>query len=491
MSSKRKQVSSNMLWSIFERLSSQIIAFVVSLMLARLILPEVYGVVMVVSAVVNIFSMLVQSSFYTSLVYADADIRHYSTAFWSILAITGLLYVGLFFMSPLIAMYYGTPEITMYFRVMSLLFILQGIQSIPHAYIAKKMLFRKNYIATIIGIVVSAAVAIFLASKGYGAWALVVMGSVEVLVSTAVLWVILKFKIAWYFDFKIAKDMMKYCWKIAVVDVLNAAYSSLSSLVIGKRFTANDVAYYNKSYTLPQVLLGSVNTAVSKVLFPALSESKSSLPEVRDKLRRSIMTLNYVVFPMMVGLAVVAKPVIIVLYTEKWLGIVPYLQIMCGVWMLQPIQTSAIQAFKAIGKNDIYMKAEFFKKICGIIVLIALIFLLNDPIAIALSVFAGQVISCVINMALLKTHLQYKYRTQLSDALSSLWLSGIMAIVVWVSGGLAVSPIAKVAFQILIGMTVYVLLSVVTKNANYKYIIDIMHGILSKRTAEAKNEEER
>lgn len=491
MSSKRKQVSSNMLWSIVERLSSQIIAFVTSLILARLILPEVYGVVMVVSAVVNIFSMMVQSSFYTSLIYADADIRHYSTAFWSILAITGLLYAGLFFMAPLMAMYYGAPEMTMYFRVMSLLFVLQGIQSIPQAYVAQKMLFRKNYIATIVGIAVSAAVAIFLASIGYGAWALVVMGSVEVLVATVVLWVVLKFKIAWFFDFKMAKDMVKYCWKIALVDVLNSAYSSLSSLVIGKKFTANDVAYYNKSYTLPQVLLGSVNTAVSKVLFPALSESKAILTEVRDMLRRSIMTLNYVVFPMMVGLAIVAKPIVLILYTEKWLGIVPYLQIMCGVWMLQPIQTSVIQAFKAIGKNGIYLKAELLKKICGIIVLIALIVLLNNPIAIALSILAGQAISCAINMVLLKIHLQYKYRTQLRDALNSLWLSGIMAVVVWLAGGLAASPIAKVAIQIPVGVVVYVLLSAITRNKNYKYIIDIVCGILSKKAPEAKNEEER
>ncbi len=481
-----KSISSNILWSVIERFSSQIAYLVVSVILARLIMPEVYGIVTIVSVIINIFSIGIQSGFSSSLIYADeVDIRHYSTAFWSTLFITGVLYIGLFFAAPFIASYYEAPEISAYIRVMAIQFVLQGIQSIPFAYVSKNMLFRKNYVATFIGVIVSAAVSIILAANGLEPWALVLMTSTEVLVATVILWILLKFKIEFTFDFAIAKSMAKYCWKLVGVDVFNALYSSLNSMIIGKRFSKSKVAYYNKAYSLPQAMLGSVNTAISKVLFPVFSESKSSKDDIRDMLRRSIRTIHYVVFPLLMGMAVLAKEAVTILYTEKWLGVVPYLQVMCVVWMLQPIQTSVIQAFKALGKSDIYLKLEILKKICGLVVLVALMFIMDDAISLAWALLGSQLISSVINMPILKKYLDYRYRTQIFDALDSVLLTLVMAAATWGVGLLMDGVIIKAIIQVVAGIAVYVGLSVVTKNKNFNYMFDLLIALLPKRQSKS------
>lgn len=462
-----------------ERLCSQGLYFIISVILARLILPEIYGVVTVVSAIVNLLAVVVQSGFSSALIYSDGDdIRHYSTAFWGTVLVTGGLYVLIFLAAPLIAVYYESQEITLYLRVMSLQLVLQGIQSIPFAYVSKHMLFRKNYVATVIGVVVSAVVAIGLAFCGLGVWSLICLTSVEVAVSTVILWITLKFRIEFVFDRKIAGAMVRYCWKLVGVDFLNALYTSLNSMIIGKRFTKAQVAYYNKAYNLPQMLLGSVNTAVSKVLFPVFTESKGDILEVRDMLRKSIRTMNYVILPMLTGLAVVSSGVIEILYTDKWMGVVPYLQIMCAVWMFQPLQTCVVQAFKALGKSDIYLKLEFLKKICGLVVLVGLILWMQDAIALAWALLLGQVISCLINMPVLKKHLNYGYGRQLTDALASVLLCVLMAVATAAVGLVTDHLILKTVLQVFTGVAAYVLLSLVTKNENFLYIFQQLVALL-------------
>ncbi len=460
-----------MLWSVVERLTSQGIYLAVSLILARLILPEIYGVVAIVSSIINILAVVVQSGFSSALIYTDdADIRHYSTAFWGTFFVTGFLYIIAFFSAPAIASYYGVKEIASYIRVMSLQLIFQGIQSIPFAYVSKHMLFRKNYYATGIGVAVSAGVAIFLALFNLEPWALILMTSVEVVVATVVLWSLLKFKIKFYFDFSIAKDMVRYCWKLVGVDLLNALNSSLNGLIIGKFFSKEQVAYYNKGYSLPQMILGSLNTAISKVLFPAFSENKARLDEVRDMLRRSVRLVNYIVFPVLFGIAIVAEAVITILYGENWLGVAPYLQIMCLVWLLQPVQTCAIQSFKALDKSDVFLKLEIAKKVCSIVIMVGFILLMKDAIALAWALLAGQILSAVINMPVLKRYLQYGYKMQIADLMDSAWNSLILILTVWGVGLIVEHFILKTVLQVITGVAVYVGVSILSKNENYAFL---------------------
>lgn len=475
MNQTSKKISNSILWSVMERLSSQGMYFLVSIVLTRLIMPEEYGIVTIVTVFVNLCGVVVQSGFSSALIYYDGDdIACYSTAFWATLGITGSIYILMFLLAPSIAKFYEIPSLMLYIRVMSMQFVFQGIQSIPFAYVSKHMMFRKNYIATFIGVFVSAVVAIVLAINGLGVWALITITSIEVIVATIILLITINFKIVFKFDIRIFKAMFKYCWRLVVVDSLNSLYSSLNSMIIGKRFSTADVAYYNKAYNLPQTMFGSVNTAISKVLFPVFAE-KNITDSVRIKmLRRSIRTINYVMFPMLLGLATVAPSFIIVLFTETWREVIFYLQIMCLVWMFQPIQTCAIQIFKGVGVNSIYLKIEIIKKIISLLILILSILVFNSAIGIAWALLASQIVSTVINIPVMNKYLKYSYRDQIKDGCSSLLLCMLMMIAAHLVGVLITNLILKLIVQVMVGSATYLLISFFTKNEQFIYIYSVL-----------------
>ena len=258
----------------------------------------------------------------------------------------------------------------------------------------------------------SSAIALILAFAGLGIWALICITSIEVFVSAVVLWATTKIKIKFVFDMSSAKNMFHYCWKLMGVDVLNSAYSNINSMIIGKKYNTAEVAYYNRAYSLPQTLLGSANTAVSKVLFPAFAESGEKA-FILSNLRRSIKTINYIVYPMLTGLAVVSDELILIIYTEKWAATIPYLKVMCLIWAFQPIQICVIQAFKAIGKSDEYFKLEILKKLIAIILLIIAVMAFNTPLALAYALGIGQLVSTLMNAPRLKKFFNYNFKQQL------------------------------------------------------------------------------
>lgn len=463
----KSSVLKNMVWSITERLSSQIVFFIVSIFLARMIDPDDYGVVATITVIVNIFAGAIQSGFSSALIYKkDLTDDDYSTAFWCTLAMCVGFYVILFLVAPLVALFYNNENITLFMRVLSLQIILQGIHSIPFAYISKNMDFKKNYVATIIGVLTSSTVAIILAVSGLGIWALIFITSLEVLVSAIVLWNVTKIKIRFVFGKKSAVDMFRYCWKLMGVDVLNSAYSNINSMIIGRQYSTTEVAYYNRAYSLPQTLLGSANTAVSKVLFPAFSESGEK-KFILANLRRSIRTINYIVYPMLTGLLLVSEELILVLYTDKWAATIPYLRIMCLIWLFQPIQICVIQAFKAIGKSDEYFRLEIFKKIIAVILLVIAIFAFDTPLALACTLGIGQITSTLLNAPRLKKIFDYTYRDQIIDILASMFMCLIMFILAYLVGLLFTGMFVRLIVRVFIGVITYFALSVITECEQY------------------------
>ncbi|MCI2242820.1 lipopolysaccharide biosynthesis protein [Adlercreutzia faecimuris] len=482
MGKDSRSIVSNVGWSVVERLCSQVVLFVVSVILARLIVPEVYGIATVVTVIVNILAVVLPSGFSSALIYSKMDdVRCYSTAFWATLILTLVLYSVLFISAPLLADYYSAEEITVYVRITAIQLILQGIQSIPFAYISKKMLFRENYKATLVGVIASALVSISLAVFGLGVWALLLSVSIQTAVSTIVLCRAINFRVELRMDLGIAKEMFLYCWKLMGVDFLNSLYSSLNSLIIGKLFQKTEVAFYTRAYNLPQMLLGSVTTAVSKVLFPVFSERNESVDCVRLMLRKSVRLMNYTVYPLLGALGAMGYEIVVVLYTEQWVGVVPYLYVMCFVWAFQPVQTCAIQAFKALGKTGIFLKLEILKKLAGLIIIAGFVYFMGDPMALAFSLLASQVISSLINMPLLKKHLGYSYGDQVKDMIESLPVSLLMICGIRGAAMLVGNLAMRIPLQILIGAGIYSLLSWLIKSENFFYLKDVALEIVGRK----------
>lgn len=466
----KNSVVKNIVWSVVERLSSQVVFFAVSVLIARIIDPTEYGVVTTITVIINIFAGAIQSSFSSALIFKkEIGEEDYSTAFWCTTAMCVVFYILLFFAAPYIAVFYQNETITLLIRLMSFQIVFQGIHSIPFAYVSKKMEFKKNYIATISGVFVSSGVSLLLAFTGFGIWALLFTTSIEVVCSTIVLWCFTKLRIKFVFNVNVAKEMFRYCWKLVGVDMLNSAYSNINSMIIGRRYNTAEVAYYNRAYNLPQTLLGSANTAVSKVLFPAFAQN-GERNAILFNLRRSIKTINYVTYPMLTGLMAISEELILFLYTQKWAATIPYLNVMCLIWMFQPIQICAIQAFKAIGKSDEYFRLEVVKKTFSIVLLVVAVFAFDTPLALAYALGCGQIFSALMNLPSLKRLFNYSYKQQFSDMIASTGLCIIMYLLTYGVGLFFSGILIRLIVRVFVGVISYIAISAITKNEQYEFL---------------------
>ncbi|MBQ6997294.1 MAG: lipopolysaccharide biosynthesis protein [Oscillospiraceae bacterium] len=474
--SLRKKTISGALWKFCERTSTQLVNFIVSIILARLLLPEDYGIIALVSVFISICDKLVVSGFSTSLVQKkDADNLDFSTVFFFSLGMSLFLYAVLFFGAPLLADFYSAYDrelLIAVIRVMGIQIIAAAVVSVQQAYISHTMQFKKTLYSSACATVLSAAVGIWMACAGCGVWALVAQYCVNIVT----IMVVLVFVVPWRPDFAFSverfKSLFSYGWKIFAASIIKVLYNDLRSLVIGKFYTSADLAFYNKGQSFPQLVESNVGGTIESVLFPALSKRQTSKEDMLVILRRAIKTSTYILMPLLAGLAAVAQPLISLLLTDKWLESVPYMQIICFTFMFMPIEIDNLQAIKAMGRSDIALKLEIVKKVIGVALLIASIPF--GVMAIALSMLAGAIINAIIDAIPNKKLLGYGVGRQALDILPSFLLSAMMFVFVYPLAQLPLGNIATLAIQVVVGVAVYVLLSALTKNESMRYILTIL-----------------
>ena len=481
--SLKAKILSGVIWKFGERVSAQAVNFIVSIILARLLLPEDYGIIALVTVFITICNKIVVSGFATSLIQKkDADNLDFSTVFYFSLAVAVVLYTGLFFSAPFIADFYSAESDPQLFiqviRVMGLNLFIIAVNSVQQAYVSRTMQFRKFFFSTIIGTVVSAVAGIGMAYGGYGVWALVAQNIILAVVNGIVLWFMVKWRPELKFSFKRLKTLYSYGWKIFVASMIKILYNDLRSLVIGKVYTAADLAFYNKAQSFPQLIDTNVEGTIDSVLFPAISKKQSSVDDMRAMLRRAIKTTSYVLMPLLAGLSAVAKPFIIILLTDKWAESIPLMQILSFSFMFAPIELENLQAIKAIGRSDVALKVEIIKKVAGVIILIVSIPF--GVTAIAVGMVISTTLSAIINAIPNKKLLGYTFKMQLADILPGLLLSLVMFGVVYPISLLDLNVFVMLIVQVAVGAIIYISLSVIFKVESFKYILGIVKGFLKR-----------
>ncbi len=477
--SLKKSVLSNLIWKFGERIGAQCVSFIVSIVLARLLLPADYGLVTMVTIFITIANVFVSNGFGESLVQKqDADNVDFSTIFYFEIVFSFGIYVILFIAAPYIADFYNEPVLCNVLRVFALRVPLAGINSVQQAYVKKKMIFKKFFFSTIIGTIVSAVVGIALAYRGFGVWALIAQYLCNSVMDTVILWVTVKWRPNLVFSFTRLKELVAYGWKIMAAGLINSFYSQLRSLVIGKVYTASDLAYYNRAQQFPQLLVTNVNASIDGVLFPAMSNEQNDKERIVRIMRRSIKVSSFVLFPLMVGLAVVSTPLIRLILTEKWLPCVPYLQVICIQFMLQPIQTANLQAIKALGRSDLFLKLEIIKKIVGILSI--LLVMKMGVMAIAVTEVLYSVYASVINASPNKKMLGYGYKAQIIDIFPAVSLSLVMGIIVNLYNYLQCPDIMILVLQVITGAIIYVASAYIFKIESFSYILSMIKEYIKK-----------
>ena len=480
MNNKKQSVLVNLFWKFAERIGAQLVTLIVSIVLARILNPEHYGSISIILIFINIANVFVASGFTSSLIQKkDSDDVDFSTIFYFNILFSAALYGVIFVGAPLVERYFSMPDLSLALRILGLKIPITAFNSIQQAYVAKHMMFRKLFWATLGGTVASALVGIYMAYQGFGVFALVGQYLTNGFIDTVMLWFIIKWRPRRTFSVKRFKVLYSYGWKVLLTYLVRTLYDDIYSLVIGKKYGSSDLAYYSKGKQYPNLLVSNLNTSLCSVLFPAFAKYQDNLPELKNKLRQAIKLATYVLSPFLLGLAACANPFIEILLTDKWLECVPFLQIVCLYQLCIPVSSAHLQVIKSTGRSGILLKLEITKRVVGILILI--VSMKFGVLAIAIGAAAASVFNMALDVAANRKLLDYSFSEQAKDIIENLSISLVMGVCVYCVGFLIKAPLTLLIAQVLLGVILFVGLSYILKNESFFFLLNLIKGKLKRK----------
>lgn len=298
-------------------------------------------------------------------------------------------------------------------------------------------------------------------------------------IDTLILWITVKWRPKKMFSTQRLKSLFSYGWKLLVSSLLDTVYNNVRQLIIGKIYTKSDLAYYNNGKKYPEYLVSNINTAIDSVLLPTMSNEQEHPERVKSMTRRAIKTATFIIMPLMVGFAVCSKQLVSLILTDKWLPAVPFMQIFCISFAFYPIHTANLNAIKAVGRSDLFLKLEIIKKSIGVVtIIIAVKF---GVMAMAYSMLVTSFISQVVNSWPNKKLLNYSYLEQVKDMLPQIGLSLLMGMIVYFVSFLHLNSLTALLIQIPIGVIVYWLFSKLFHIESFEYITGMLKKFRKKK----------
>lgn len=463
------QVFSNLFWRLMERIGAHGVTLVVSIVLARLLDPSAYGTIAIITVFTSILGVFLDSGFSSALIQKkDCDDVDYSTVFYFQVAVGILLYGIMYVAAPFISDFYKLGELTHYIRVMSISFLISAVKGVQSAYVSRNLMFRKFFFATLGGTIFAAVLGIWMAYRGYGAWAIIAQGLANNTIDTIILWITVPWRPRLKFSFSRLKQLFSFGSRLLISALIDTVYNNLRSLIIGKKYTSENLAFYNKGKVFPNMIVSNVNTSIDSVLFPVMSGAQDSVETVKKMTRRAIKTSTYIMFPFMAGLAVCATPLTRFLLTEKWLPSVFFLRVFCFTYAFYPIHTANLNAIKSLGRSDLFLKLEILKKIVGFSAILITMFISVE--AMALSLIVVSILSQMINAWPNRRILKYGYHEQLIDMLPSALVTAVMVACVYPIQLLGLPDLLTLILTVPAGVLVYIAISALFKIESFQYL---------------------
>lgn len=467
MTSSKKNVIKGLFWTLSERFMSQIVSVIVTIVLTRLLAPEDYGVVSIVTVIITILNVFMTSGFSASLIQQeDVEQIDYSTVLYFSILLGFLLYVGVFAISPILAAFYNLPQLELVLKILALKIPLSALNSVQQAYVSRNMLFKKFFISTVTATVVSGIIGVVMAYTNFGVWALVAQDLSNVVTISVVLWFSVGWRPTLQFSFKRLKILFDFGIKIFIQTLFNTIYANIRSLLIGGFYSPTDLAYYTKGNQYPNLIVTNVDTAVSKTMFPVMSREQSDLDRIKVLTKRTAQVSSYIMSPILIGFFVCAKQIVSVVMTDKWLPAVPYIRIICICLLIRASQTAILQAIKSIGRSDIVLKMDIPVRILALIILMFTIRF--GVIYIAISEIIIEFLALLIYSYYSSKLLNYSYLEIFGDFLKNVILAVIMGEVVYLIGvASGLNMLLTLIIQIVIGGIIYIVLSIILKNESW------------------------
>ena len=455
-----------------ERISAQFVQLIVSIILARILSPSDYGVVAMVTIFIVIANVLIEGGFGSALVQKkNADDIDFSTVLYFSIGFSIFLYVTLYITAPYISAFYGEEYqiLTPVLRVLGVQVIIFAINSVQQAYVQRQMMFKNFFWATLVGTISSSFVGLFMAYSGYGVWSIVGQQLTASTINTFTLYAITRKHPILVFSFVRLKSLFSYSVKLLGANLLMTGYQEIRSLIIGKMYTAQDLAFFDRGKQFPSLIVTNINSSISAVLFPKMSQEQDSIDKVKETTRLAIRFSSYIMSPIMLGLAAVSEPFVRIVLTEKWIECVPLMQWFCLTYLFMPIHSANMQALKAIGRSDVFLNLEIIKKIIEFLSLFIVVWISVDAIVINMAILTT--LFTAINAYPNRKLLNYSYIEQIKDIFPAIIMSIIMLVIILLFNHiLNVGDWITLIIDVILGIFIYILLSIITQNQEFKRI---------------------
>lgn len=460
-------------WQLSQKVLCQVVSFGISVVLARLLLPSDYGVIAICSMFLVLTGIFIGGGLGTALVQKkNADDIDFCTVFYSGLVLSIVVYLAVFFAAPYIAIFFKNEQITAVIRVLALSMPIGTLSGVQNAFVSKQMIFKKFFYSSLIGTIASGAVGLGMALTGFGVWALVGQNLVSTITNTLVLFCIIDWHPKLIFSYERFKQLFSFGWKMAVVNILTTFFYQLKGYVIGYKYSAAQLAYYNRGEGLPGILYNNINGTISDVLFPALSQLQDDKEALKRALSRAMRISSFFLIPALFGLAAISDKLVIIIFSEKWAPSIPFMQVICMISCSDILGMANYQAIKAVGRADTLLKMEFLKRPAMFAVLIVTMFI--SPLAIAVGQLVYSILAFVVNAYPNRKYIGYPIWQQMKDVGKNFLISLVMAIVVYLLGTLGLNMYVSVVLQVVTGVLLYYVMSRTLNKEDYGYVMNFV-----------------
>ena len=452
---------------------------IVQIVLARILMPKNFGVLAIIVAITNYAGLFVQSGISTVIVQKkDLDEDDLATLFTFSIVMAFILYIILFVLSPTISAYYNIPILKPTLRVLSLILFLNAINAVQSGLLSRKMQFKKFFLRSITSIPIAGLAGIILASSGFGVWALVIHNLLVVLLIDIFMAFDKDLRIHLGFSIQRFKNSYSYSIKILFTTLVSGLSDMVRTMIIGKYYTAENLAYYDKAYTYSYYAVSIVNSSISSVLLPTFSHEQDNILKLKNMARHSVRLSAYIMFPVLLGIAAIAEPLVIMILTEKWVLCAPYLVIFCLLRMPTFILSIDKQVYYALGKTQI----NLFYEIClGAFNIIVLLFTMRIGVmTIAIGALIGEWVGCIFSCFIAKKTYSYSIKERLLDIWKPLFSSLAMFLI---AKGLELVPInmyIRLSVQIVVSIVIYLIIGKLLKDNNFNLILHLLKSIMKK-----------
>ena len=476
----KKNTLSGLMWKFFENFGTQLINFIIQLVLARLLLPEDYGTIAITAVFILIAQVFIQTGFSAAIIQkktlSDLEINSVFHAGWIIAVV---IYITVFLASPFVGSFYQDTLLVNVLRVQAFLIVITAFSSVQNALLIRNFEFKKSFVYRFIAVMMQGALGIMLALNGFGVWAIVYSNILNASIITLCFWFIVKWKPKKEFSWTAFKGLFSYSYRVFMTTLINTLFNNLQSLIIGKQYSKESLGYYNRGYQIPMLIMVNTDGAINSVMFSSLSKVQDNQSQLLSMYRRSIRSSVFIIFPMMIGLIAIAEPLTLFLLTDKWKDSVPFLQLVSIICMTWPF-SMLYQLLNAQNRERLSFWINFLSKIVAVI---AMVIAMNYSIYLfVLSALVGQLVSVGIGFVVAKRIYNYRIIDQIYDAMLSLIPALVMGSLVFSMNYLIDSLFIRLVIQGLTGVISYVIISYLLNRETMLYLIKSVHDLFNKES---------